>query len=117
MKKKKAPIVVEEKKQYPIGSEHYELYEEVGHGGSGTVRRAQCIPFDEIVAIKILDFENSKADLVILLFSLYKFVVLNSICAFSICFNCKSLDSVIVFCFLMSDELDSQSALFNCKSL
>ncbi|CAI0473964.1 unnamed protein product [Linum tenue] len=53
-----------EKKKYPIGREHYELYEEIGQGVSATVRRAKCIPFGEIVAIKILDFERDNVDLV-----------------------------------------------------
>ncbi|KAL6972928.1 non-specific serine,threonine protein kinase [Sarracenia purpurea var. burkii] len=52
-----------EKKKYPIGPEHYTLYEEIGHGGSASVHRALCIPLDEIVAIKILDFEQDKSDL------------------------------------------------------
>ena len=53
-----------EKKKYPIRSENYTLYEEVGQGVSASVHRALCVPFDEIVAIKILDFERDNADLV-----------------------------------------------------
>lgn len=52
-----------EKKNYPIGSQFYKLYEELGQGVSATVRRALCIPFNEIVAIKILDFERNNSDL------------------------------------------------------
>ncbi|XP_039054105.1 serine/threonine-protein kinase svkA-like isoform X3 [Hibiscus syriacus] len=52
-----------EKKKYPIGPEYYILHEEVGHGVSASVRRAHCIPFDEVVAIKILDFERDNCDL------------------------------------------------------
>ncbi|KAF7135296.1 hypothetical protein RHSIM_Rhsim08G0201300 [Rhododendron simsii] len=52
-----------DKKKYPIGAEHYTLYEEVGQGVSASVHRALCIPFDEIVAIKILDFERNNSDL------------------------------------------------------
>ncbi|KAJ6713181.1 SERINE/THREONINE-PROTEIN KINASE FRAY2 [Salix purpurea] len=52
-----------EKKKYPIRSENYTLYEEVGQGVSASVHRALCVPFDEIVAIKILDFERDNADL------------------------------------------------------
>ncbi|KAH8522656.1 hypothetical protein H0E87_003344 [Populus deltoides] len=52
-----------EKKKYPIGSENYLVYEEVGQGVSASVHRALCVPFDEIVAIKILDFERDNADL------------------------------------------------------
>lgn len=53
-----------EKKKYPIGAEFYELYEEVGHGVSAHVRRARCLPLNEIVAVKILDFERDNSDLV-----------------------------------------------------
>ncbi|XP_043817665.1 serine/threonine-protein kinase BLUS1 isoform X9 [Manihot esculenta] len=52
-----------EKKKYPIGPEFYILNEEVGQGVSAAVHRALCIPFDEIVAIKILDFERYNCDL------------------------------------------------------
>lgn len=52
-----------EKKKYPIGSENYTLYEEIGQGVSASVHRALCIPFNEIVAIKILDFERDNCDL------------------------------------------------------
>ncbi|XP_035548264.1 serine/threonine-protein kinase OSR1 isoform X3 [Juglans regia] len=52
-----------EKKKYPIGPEHYTLFEEVGQGVSASVHRALCKPFDEIVAIKILDFERGNCDL------------------------------------------------------
>ncbi|KAI4331160.1 hypothetical protein MLD38_029375 [Melastoma candidum] len=52
-----------ERKKYPIGAEHYALYEEVGQGVSASVHRALCIPLDEIVAIKILDFERYNSDL------------------------------------------------------
>lgn len=53
-----------EKKRYPIGAEHYELYEEIGKGISASVLRAMCIPHNEIVAIKVLDFERGSIDLV-----------------------------------------------------
>ncbi|CAJ2656542.1 serine/threonine-protein kinase BLUS1 isoform X6 [Trifolium pratense] len=52
-----------EKKKYPIGAEHYILYEEIGQGVSASVFRAQCVPFNEIIAIKILDFERDNCDL------------------------------------------------------
>ncbi|KAM0034780.1 putative protein kinase STE-STE20-Fray family [Helianthus debilis subsp. tardiflorus] len=52
-----------EKKKYPVGAEHYVLYEEVGQGVSASVFRAMCIPNNEIVAIKILDFERGNSDL------------------------------------------------------
>ncbi|CAI8601536.1 unnamed protein product [Vicia faba] len=52
-----------EKKKYPIGAEHYVLHEEIGQGVSASVHRAICVPFNEIVAIKILDFERDNCDL------------------------------------------------------
>ncbi|XP_030546880.2 serine/threonine-protein kinase OSR1 isoform X3 [Rhodamnia argentea] len=52
-----------EKRKYPIGPEHYTLYEEIGQGVSASVHRALCVPFDEVVAIKILDFERDNCDL------------------------------------------------------
>lgn len=66
MEKRKSQIGAEqetEKKKYPIGPEHYTLFEEVGQGVSACVLRALCKPFDEIVAIKILDFERENCDL------------------------------------------------------
>ncbi|KAJ8553545.1 hypothetical protein K7X08_024223 [Anisodus acutangulus] len=52
-----------DKKKYPIGPENYTLYEEVGQGVSASVHRALCIPLNEIIAIKILDFERDNSDL------------------------------------------------------
>ncbi|XP_031103676.1 serine/threonine-protein kinase OSR1 [Ipomoea triloba] len=52
-----------EKKKYPIGAEHYTLYEEIGQGVSASVHRALCIPMNEVVAVKILDFERDNCDL------------------------------------------------------
>lgn len=53
-----------EKKKYPMTADHYALYEEVGSGVSATVHRALCITLNEIVAIKIMDFERENCDLV-----------------------------------------------------
>ncbi|XP_042499551.1 serine/threonine-protein kinase fray2-like [Macadamia integrifolia] len=50
-------------KRYPVNAEEYKLYEEVGEGVSATVYRALCIPFNEIVAIKVLDLERCNNDL------------------------------------------------------
>ncbi|KAI3881417.1 hypothetical protein MKW92_012405, partial [Papaver armeniacum] len=52
-----------ERKKYPIGAEFYEIFEEIGHGTSASVYRAICIPLDEVVAVKILDFERDNSDL------------------------------------------------------
>ena len=53
-----------ERKNFPIGIENYSLYEEIGEGVSASVYRALCIPNNETVAIKILDFERYNSDLV-----------------------------------------------------
>lgn len=53
-----------EKKKYPISARDYELLEEIGQGVSASVHRARCVPFNEVVAIKILDFERNNSDLV-----------------------------------------------------
>nr|GMD38782.1 serine/threonine-protein kinase BLUS1-like isoform X1 [Ipomoea batatas] len=50
-------------KKYPIGPENYVLYEEIGQGVSASVHRALCEPLNEVVAIKILDFERDNCDL------------------------------------------------------
>lgn len=55
-----------ERKKYPIRAEDYELFEVVGQGVSAQVYRARCIPLDDTVAIKILDFERNNSDLVML---------------------------------------------------
>ncbi|KAL6911617.1 hypothetical protein ACP4OV_000422 [Aristida adscensionis] len=52
-----------ERRKYPIHVEDYELYEEVGQGVSAIVYRALCKPLDEIVAVKVLDFERTNSDL------------------------------------------------------
>lgn len=58
-----------EKKIYPIEVGDYILYEEIGQGVSASVRRALCKPLNEIVAIKILDFERDNCDLVFFIYS------------------------------------------------
>ncbi|KAK9734982.1 hypothetical protein RND81_04G175500 [Saponaria officinalis] len=50
-------------KRYPVDAKHYKLYEEVGEGVSATVYRALCVPFNEVVAIKVLDLERCNNDL------------------------------------------------------
>ncbi|KAL0429701.1 UNVERIFIED_CONTAM: Serine/threonine-protein kinase fray2 [Sesamum radiatum] len=52
-----------EKNKYPIGAEYYTLIEEVGTGAIATVSRALCVPLNEIVAVKIMDFERSNCNL------------------------------------------------------
>uniref|UniRef100_A0A803NCG6 Protein kinase domain-containing protein n=1 Tax=Chenopodium quinoa TaxID=63459 RepID=A0A803NCG6_CHEQI len=49
--------------KYPVDAKEYKLYEEVGEGVSATVYRALCIPFNEVVAIKVLDLERCNNDL------------------------------------------------------
>ncbi|KAG4395663.1 hypothetical protein GLYMA_19G007300v4 [Glycine max] len=50
-------------KRFPLNSEDYKLYEEVGEGVSASVYRALCVPLNEIVAIKVLDLEKCNNDL------------------------------------------------------
>ncbi|KAL1812663.1 hypothetical protein ACET3Z_022728 [Daucus carota] len=52
-----------EKKKFPIGPQHYTLYEEIGQGVSASVFRALCVTHNQVVAIKILDFERDNCDL------------------------------------------------------
>ncbi|CAL9087366.1 unnamed protein product [Musa acuminata var. zebrina] len=52
-----------ERKKYPIRAEDYQLFEVVGQGVSASVYRALCAPLDEVVAIKIVDFERNNSDL------------------------------------------------------
>ncbi|KAI4375331.1 hypothetical protein MLD38_013214 [Melastoma candidum] len=49
-------------KKYPLTAKDYKPYEEVGEGVSATVYRALCIPFNEIVAVKVLDLEKCNND-------------------------------------------------------
>lgn len=53
----------ETEKKYPALSSDYKLYEEVGQGVSANVYRALCIPFNEIVAVKVLDLEKCNSNL------------------------------------------------------
>lgn len=70
-------------KKFPVNAKDYKLYEEVGEGVSATVYRALCIPFNVVVAIKVLDLERCNNDLVRRLFSVKWF------CYFSYSlFNC-----------------------------
>ncbi|KAF8010975.1 hypothetical protein BT93_J1571 [Corymbia citriodora subsp. variegata] len=50
-------------KKFPVNAKDYKLYEEVGEGVSATVYRALCIPFNQIVAVKVLDLEKCNNDL------------------------------------------------------
>ncbi|KAJ6838525.1 serine/threonine-protein kinase fray2 isoform X1 [Iris pallida] len=50
-------------RRFPTDPKDYKLYEEVGEGVSATVYRALCIPFNQVVAIKVLDLEKCNNDL------------------------------------------------------
>ncbi|XP_077238222.1 uncharacterized protein LOC143879626 [Tasmannia lanceolata] len=55
---------MDKRKKYPVRAEDYKLFEEIGQGVSASVLRALCIPHNnEVVAIKILDFERDRSDL------------------------------------------------------
>lgn len=50
-------------KNYPMNPSDYSLYEEVGVSTTAKVYRALCVPFKEVVAIKILDMDNRNSNL------------------------------------------------------
>ncbi|KAH9328930.1 hypothetical protein KI387_001038, partial [Taxus chinensis] len=50
-------------KKYPVKSSDYKLLEEVGVGSTAIVYRALCVPFQEIVAVKIVGLDKSSATL------------------------------------------------------
>jgi serine/threonine-protein kinase OSR1/STK39 len=52
------------KRHYPNRGKEYQLLELIGDGATAIVHRALCVPFDEIVAVKIVDLERSNGDLV-----------------------------------------------------
>jgi hypothetical protein len=51
-------------KNYPVNPSDYSLYEEVGVSSTAKVYRALCVPFKEVVAIKVLDLGNWNSNLV-----------------------------------------------------
>jgi serine/threonine-protein kinase OSR1/STK39 len=51
------------KKDYPSSADGYKIICEIGHGGSATVFKAVCLPFDETVAVKIVDIEKIQGDI------------------------------------------------------
>ncbi|KAI3950156.1 hypothetical protein MKW92_044470 [Papaver armeniacum] len=53
---------MEKQQKYPLGAEHYILFEEIGSGATATIYRAVCIPTQETVAIKVLDFEKENTE-------------------------------------------------------
>lgn len=50
-------------KNYPMNPSDYSLYEEVGVSTTAKVYRALCVPFKEVVAIKVLDMDNWNSNL------------------------------------------------------
>ncbi|KAI3959855.1 hypothetical protein MKW92_015190, partial [Papaver armeniacum] len=54
---------MDKQQKYPLGAEHYNLFEEIGSGATATIYRAVCIPTQETVAIKVLDFEKENSEL------------------------------------------------------
>ena len=55
--------MTEGKKDYPADINAYHIISEIGKGSSATVYKARCIPFDELVAIKIIDLERVQGPL------------------------------------------------------
>ncbi|KAK8954395.1 Mitogen-activated protein kinase kinase kinase ANP1 [Platanthera zijinensis] len=52
-----------ERRKFPIRPEDYVLFETIGQGASAVVQRALCVPHNEIIAVKIIDFERTGSDL------------------------------------------------------
>ncbi|PSC70697.1 serine threonine-kinase 4-like isoform X1 [Micractinium conductrix] len=52
-----------QRRDYPTAADNYDLVEECGRGVSATVYRAICKPFNEEVAVKLLDLENMNCSL------------------------------------------------------
>lgn len=50
-------------KNYPVNPSDYSLYDEVGVSSTAKVYRALCVPFKEVVAIKVLDLGNWNSNL------------------------------------------------------
>ncbi|CAL5219491.1 g1332 [Coccomyxa viridis] len=50
-------------RDFPTSASEYKLLEECGRGVSATVWRALCLPFNEEVAVKLLDLENVNCSL------------------------------------------------------
>lgn len=83
-------------KRFPLYAKDYELFEEVGEGVSATVYRARCIALNEIVAVKILDLEKCRNDLVCILH------LLNIVFFCVIYYHNKDLFEATFVCFLVS---------------
>jgi serine/threonine protein kinase len=49
---------MEEKKEYPSTPDSYQLISVIGQGSSAVVHKALCKPFNEFVAIKIIELEK-----------------------------------------------------------
>lgn len=56
--------MAEMQKAYPTSAADYKLQEEIGQGVSALVYRAVCIPYNEVVAVKVLDLEKCNNSLV-----------------------------------------------------
>lgn len=46
------------KVQYPTSASDYKVLEEIGRGVSAKVYRAECLPLNETVAVKMMDLED-----------------------------------------------------------
>lgn len=94
-------------KRFPLNSEDYKLYEEVGEGVSASVYRALCVPLNEIVAIKVLDLEKCNNDLVCRLHIVFIFYStspfhLNGACLYSMtCEVIKRMISIIIIHYIV----------------
>ena len=46
----------EGRRAYPLAASEYRLLEEIGRGAACTVYSALCVPYNQLVAIKVLQF-------------------------------------------------------------
>lgn len=56
-------FMAEPKKEYPADINAYHIIREIGQGSSAIVYKAKCIPFNELVAIKVIDLERLQGSL------------------------------------------------------
>lgn len=56
--------MAEMQRAYPTTAAEYKLHEEIGQGVSAVVYRATCLPYMEVVAVKVLDLEKCNNSLV-----------------------------------------------------
>lgn len=62
----------EGRRGYPLSASDYRIMEELGRGASCTVYSALCLPYNELVAIKVLQLDEGTR-ISVLMFSVVQF--------------------------------------------